>query len=52
VLEGGYLYANDGPGLGIDVDEEKAAGLLDAEQVKRPRYAAEDRRADGTVVRP
>ena len=52
VLEGGYLYANDGPGLGIDLDEEKAAGLLDAEQAKRPRYAAEDRRADGTVVRP
>jgi len=52
VLEGGYLYANDQPGLGMDVDEEKAAKLLDPERVRRPRYVAEDRRADGSVVRP
>ena len=52
VLEGGYLYANDRPGLGIDIDEEKAAKLLDPERAARPRYVAEDRRADGTVVRP
>lgn len=52
VLEGGYLYANDQPGLGIDVDDAKAVQLLDAEQVKQRRYAAEDRKADGTVVRP
>ncbi len=52
VLEGGYLYANDQPGLGMDVDEEKAARLLDPERVRRPRYVAEDRRADGSVVRP
>ncbi len=52
VLEGGYLYANDQPGLGIDVDEEKAAKLLVPERVARPRYVAEDRKADGTVVRP
>jgi mannonate dehydratase len=52
VLERGYLYANDRPGLGIDVDEEKAAKLLDPDRVRRPRYVAEDRRADGTVVRP
>lgn len=52
VLEGGYLYANDAPGLGIDIDEEKAARLLDPDRVRRPRYVAEDRRADGTVVRP
>jgi mannonate dehydratase len=51
-LERGYLYPSDGPGLGIDVDEEKAARLLDAERVKRPRYVAEERRADGSVVRP
>jgi mannonate dehydratase len=52
VLEGGYLYANDKPGLGIDVDEAKAAKLLNPERVRLPRYVAEDRRADGTVVRP
>ena len=52
VLEGGYLYANDLPGLGIDVDEEKAARLVNPERARIPRYVAEDRRADGTVVRP
>jgi mannonate dehydratase len=52
VLEGGYLYANDQPGLGIDVDEGKAAALLNPDRVRRPRYVAEDRKADGTVVRP
>ena len=52
VLARGHLYPNDRPGLGIDVDEEKAARLLDPERVARPRYVAEDRRADGTVVRP
>jgi mannonate dehydratase len=52
VLEGGYLYPNDEPGLGIDIDEEKAAKLLDPERARVPRYMAEDRRPDGTVVRP
>jgi mannonate dehydratase len=52
ILEHGYLYANDRPGLGIDIDEEKAAKLLDPERVRTPRYVAEDRKADGTVVRP
>ncbi|SVD64379.1 uncharacterized protein METZ01_LOCUS417233, partial [marine metagenome] len=51
-LEGGHLYPCDTPGLGIDIDEEKAAGLCDMEQFAIPRPAAEDRRADGTVVRP
>jgi mannonate dehydratase len=52
VLEGGYLYANERPGLGIDVDEAKAAALLDADLAARPRLYGLDRRADGTVVRP
>lgn len=52
VLEGGYLYPNDRPGLGLDIDEDKAAKLLKGELVARRRYAAEDRRADGTMVRP
>jgi mannonate dehydratase len=51
-LERGYLYPSDGPGLGIDIDEEKAAKLIDPERYKRVRYVAEDRRADGSPVRP
>lgn len=53
VLEGGYLYPNDQPGLGIDIDEEAAAALLDPEKVKRTFLRGEpDRRADGTAVKP
>jgi mannonate dehydratase len=52
VLEGGYFYLSDKPGLGIDIDIDKAAQLLDREESSKPRYVAEDRRADGTVVRP
>ena len=48
---GGYMYANDQPGLGLDIDEEKAIKLLKAERLG-PKYMAEDRRADGSVVRP
>jgi len=51
VLERGYLYSNEKPGLGIDIDEEKAAALLQSDRLRR-HYAAEDRRADGSVVRP
>jgi mannonate dehydratase len=51
VLEGGYLYASDEPGLGIDIDEGKAAALLQGES---PRHLGirHDRRADGSIVRP
>jgi len=52
VLEGGHLYPNERPGLGIDIDEARAVALLDPASVRSPRYMAEDRRADGTVVRP
>jgi mannonate dehydratase len=52
VLEGGYLYANDRPGLGIDLDEAKAAALLAPDGRRGPFFMAEDRKADGTVVRP
>ena len=51
VLEGGYLYANDGPGLGIDIDEVKARDLLDPRQLV-PRSMPVDRRIDGSAVRP
>lgn len=52
VLEGGYLYANDGPGLGIDIDEDEAAKLLARGPIQLRRRTAQDRRADGTIVRP
>ena len=53
VLEGGYLYPNKKPGLGIDIDEVKAAALLDPEKASRPTiYGEPDRRADGSIVRP
>ncbi len=51
-LEGGYLYANSQPGLGIDVDEEKARALLDPALAARAYFMAEDRRVDGSIVRP
>jgi mannonate dehydratase len=50
VLEGGYLYCNDQPGLGVDIDEEKALALFKKEPVKH--YVQPERRADGSVVRP
>jgi mannonate dehydratase len=49
---GGYMYANDQPGLGLDIDEEKANKMLKAERLSAPKYMAEDRRADGSMVRP
>ena len=52
VLEGGYLYANEKPGLGIDVDEAKAKALLNPDLAAKSYYMAEDRRRDGEVVRP
>ena len=52
ILEGGYLYGNDQPGLGIDIDVGKARALLDPEQARKSYYMAEDRRRDGAIVRP
>ncbi|QAY68118.1 enolase C-terminal domain-like protein [Paenibacillus protaetiae] len=54
VLEGGYLHVNHQPGLGIDIDEEKAAKLLQGGAVStsyhRPYIL--DRKPDGTLLRP
>ena len=52
LLEGGYLYGSDRPGLGIDIDEQKAAALLEPGKTGYALSIAEDRRVDGTVVRP
>jgi mannonate dehydratase len=45
----GYLYANDTPGLGIDVDEKVAARFP---YTTPGRNRGTDRRLDGTIVRP
>ena len=37
---------------GIDIDEAKAAALLDPDKAAKSMFMAEDRRVDGTVVRP
>ena len=48
-LEGGYMYVNEAPGLGVDIDEELAAKYPLPEH---PGYWAPVRRPDGTAVRP
>ena len=48
-LRGGYMYSNDKPGLGIDVDENEAAKYPYAAQ---GRNRGEQRRLDGSTQRP
>jgi len=48
-IENGYLFVNEAPGLGIDIDEEKA------KKYSLPDYNynwTQVRKADGTPVRP
>ncbi len=52
VTERGYMYGNEAPGLGVDIDETAAANLFDPTRAAQPRFMAEDRRADGSLVRP
>jgi mannonate dehydratase len=48
-IRGGYMYSNDQPGLGIDIDEKLAAKF----PYKTPGgNRGNDRRLDGTIVRP
>jgi mannonate dehydratase len=48
-IAGGYLYSNNNPGLGIDIDEKLAARF----PYKAPGGSrGNDRRLDGTIVRP
>jgi mannonate dehydratase len=48
-IRGGYMYANDKPGLGIDVNENMAAKF----PYKTPGGSrGNDRRLDGTIVLP
>ena len=48
-LKDGYVYPNEKPGLGIDVDEEKAKQYPCSS--KLPQWT-QTRRPDGTAVRP
>ncbi len=48
-IKGGYMYCNDKPGLGIDINEAAAARF----PYKTPGGSrGNDRRLDGTIVRP
>ncbi|MDA1138850.1 MAG: mandelate racemase [Planctomycetota bacterium] len=51
-IRGGYMYPNETPGLGIDIDEEKAVALMDSNAAGQPPRHEPDRRADGSIVRP
>jgi mannonate dehydratase len=48
-VRGGYLYANEQPGLGVDIDEEQAARYPCPEG---PDEWTLSRRPDGTAARP
>src|SRR5947209_2913678 len=48
-IKGGYMYSNDQPGLGVDIDEKLAAKF----PYKSPGGSrGNDRRLDGSIVRP
>lgn len=48
-IKRGYMYANEKPGLGIDIDERVAAKFP---YTSPGRNRGADRRLDGTIVRP
>ena len=48
-IRGGYMYSNDKPGLGIDLDEKAAARFA---YTSPGGIRPSDRRLDGTIVRP
>jgi|tagenome__1003787_1003787.scaffolds.fasta_scaffold20976709_1 mannonate dehydratase len=51
VVERAYLYPSTRPGLGVDIDEAKAAKLLTFTE-RKYQYVYPDRMIDGTFVRP
>lgn len=53
IVTRGYLYPSSRPGLGIDIDEGRAAKLLTSTPGGRmSQYYPPDRRIDGSFVRP
>jgi mannonate dehydratase len=52
VIKDGYMYANEAPGLGIDIDEKLAAKYPVTESPSFDYRWGTTRRRDGTVIRP
>jgi mannonate dehydratase len=53
IVERGFLYPSDRPGLGVDIKEELMSKLLTSTPGGRMvRYYPSDRKADGSFVRP
>jgi mannonate dehydratase len=48
-VKNGYMYINEAPGFGVDINEELAAKFPLPEH---PGYWSPVRRSDGTAVRP
>ena len=48
-VKDGYMYVNEAPGFGVDIDEKLAAKFPLPEH---PGYWSPVRRSDGTAVRP
>ena len=48
-VKNGYMYVNEAPGFGVDIDEELAAKFTLPDH---PGYWGPVRRSDGTAVRP
>jgi mannonate dehydratase len=48
----GYMYANEAPGLGIDIDEKLAAKFPVPDSPSFDFHWGTTRRRDGTVIRP
>lgn len=48
-IRGGYMYSNDKPGLGVDIDEKLAAKFP---YTSPGGSRGNDRRLDGSIVRP
>ncbi|MBI1387522.1 MAG: starvation-sensing protein RspA [bacterium] len=51
-IENGYAYANEAPGWGIDVDEEKAKKFPYPESPSFDQSWGNTRHRDGSVIRP
>ena len=53
IVERGFLYPSDRPGLGVDINEQLTSKLLTSTPGGRMvRYYPSDRKADGSFVRP
>lgn len=51
-IENGYMFANEAPGWGIDLDEDKAGKYPFPESPSFDQHWGTTRRPDGTIVRP